>query len=215
MADTAAAGDGPAEDGAPVPEDLGAIESLVWQKLGRATKDRRSPWHTPALATVDRTGAPQVRTLVLRAASREAGLIRLHTDMRAGKVRDVADEPRVQLMFYDKGARLQLRLSGRARVEADGPAADAAWGAATLFARRCYLAPVGPGGHADGPTSGLPAALEAREPSLEESLAGRGNFAVLLVEAERLEFLHLAVTGHRRGFVARQGDGWERGWLVP
>lgn len=195
--------------------DLAEAERLLWQKLARATKDRRSPWHTPALATVDAEGAPQVRTLVLRAADRGAGLLRLHSDARAGKVRDVGREPRVQLIFYDKAARLQLRLSGLARVEQAGAAADSAWGAATLFARRCYLAPVAPGAVADAPVSGLPAALEGREPTAQESEAGRRNFSVLLVEAVRLEFLHLAVTGHRRGFMERCGQDWARGWLVP
>lgn len=195
---------------------LDEAEALLWQRLARAAKDRRSPWHTPALATVDASGAPQVRTLVLRAVDRASALLRLHTDRRAGKVHDVAGESRVQLLFYDKAARLQLRLSGVARAEGGGATADAAWAAATLFARRCYLAPTGPGEAAPGPVSGLPAALEQREPTAEESAEGRANFAVLLVDVRRLEFLHLAVTGHRRGYVEHTGPGiWTRGWLVP
>lgn len=198
------------------PNGLEEAESLLWQRLARASKDRRAPWHTPALATVDADGAPQVRTLVLRAADRATGLVRLHTDHRAGKVRDLAGEPRAQLLFYDKAARLQLRLGGLARVEQAGTPADSAWAAATLFARRCYLAPVAPGAAAGGPTSGLPAALEQREPTADESAEGRRNFSVLLLVVQRLEFLHLAVTGHRRGFMQQSRSGiWTRGWLVP
>jgi hypothetical protein len=196
---------------------LDTAEAALWQTLGRASRDRRAPWHTPVLATVGADGAPQARVLVLRDASRSRRMIRLHTDRRTEKADAIGREPRVALLFYDFGAKLQLRLSGTARIEGEGPAADAAWAATTLFARRCYQAPIAPGARAEAPTSGLPPELEGREPTLEESEAGRANFAVLLVEAARLEFLHLAVTGHRRGLFCydRAQDRWEGRWLIP
>ena len=193
-----------------------ALEHL-WQTLGRAAHDRRSPWHTPVLASVGLDGAPQARVLVLREVSRELRLLRLHTDARTPKVAEIAADPRVSVLCYDAAARLQLRLGGRARTEVDGPVAERAWADANLFARRCYTAPLAPGVAADGPTSGLPPELERREPTAYESLAGRGNFGTILLTVDRLEFLHLAVTGHRRGlFKWDSGSSlWTGGWLVP
>ncbi len=193
-----------------------ALEAL-WQRLGRAARDRRAAWHTPVLATVGLDGTPQARVLVMREANRAGRLLRLHSDTRTGKVREIAAEPRVSLLLYDPGARLQLRLSGLARVETHGPIAERAWADANLFARRCYTAPLAPGAIADGPVSGLPPELEGREPTVEESLLGRDNFSVVLIAAERLEFLHLAVTGHRRGVFDWDGEGnrWSGRWLVP
>lgn len=196
---------------------LATAEARLWQALGRAAKDRRSPWHTPVLATVAADGAPQARVLVLRQVERDARLLRLHSDARTPKVAQIRAEPRVSLLLYDPGARLQLRIAGLARADHDGAVADRAWADANLFARRCYTAPVAPGALADGPTSGLPAELEKREPTAEESLAGRRNFATILLVAHRLEFLHLAVTGHRRGAFDwdEQTKQWIGQWLVP
>ncbi|MFN7177237.1 MAG: pyridoxamine 5'-phosphate oxidase family protein [Thermaurantiacus sp.] len=197
--------------------DLQEAEDAIWQMLARATRDRRSAWHTPVLATVGTDGAPQARVLVLRAVDRRARLLRLHTDVRTAKVDEIRKEPRASLLLYDPGARLQLRASGIARIEHVSQAADTAWSATRLLGRRCYTAPDAPGSTAPGPVSGLPPELESREPTPEESEAGRPNFAVLLVELLRLEFLQLAFAGHRRGAFAHDaGTGaWAGRWLVP
>ncbi len=195
--------------------DLALAEDALWARLNRAVRDRRSPWHTPVVATTGHDGRPRARVMVLRGVDRTDGLLRFHTDSRAAKVAEVVRMPGVALLFYDAGAKLQLRIEGEGRIEAQGPVADAAWAVTRPFSRRCYLAPVGPGSTACGPTSGLPPALEEAEPSLAESEAGRAHFAVLLVSARALEFLWLAVTGHRRGRFERVEGGWAGRWLVP
>lgn len=196
-------------------DSLDVAQGQIWQRLTRAAVDRRSAWHTPALATISGDGAPRVRTLVLRGVDRADGMLRLNSDMRSGKVAEIGANRAVCVHFYDKAARLQLIADGDAVVDHGGPAADAAWARATLFARRCYVAPVGPGALADGPTSGLPLSLETREPTVEESAVGRARFCVLLIRLRRLEFLQLAVTGHRRGAFDRTDAGWQGQWLVP
>lgn len=195
--------------------DLDSALEALWQRLGRAARDRRSPWHTPVVATVGRDGRPRARVMVLRGVDRAGAELRLHTDIRVPKVAEVAAGPRVSLLFYDAPGKLQLRLEGEARIERDGPAADAAWAASRPFSRRCYLAPVAPGTVSAGPTSGLPPELEGVEPSLEASEAGRQHFALLLVRAGALEFLWLAFGGHRRGRFERAGEGWQGSWLIP
>ncbi len=196
-------------------DDLAQAETALWSRLGRAVRDRRSPWHTPAVATTAPDGAPRARIMVLRAVDRSSGLFRLHTDARAAKAADLAATPRAALLFYDPGAKLQLRVEGPARVETATPAADLAWAATRPFSRRCYTAPHPPGSTAPAPTSGLPPELESREPTPAESEAGRPHFAILLVESVRLEFLFLAVTGHRRGCFDRSEAGWQGRWLIP
>jgi hypothetical protein len=191
-----------------------ALDAL-WQRLGRATRDRRSAWHTPVVATVGADGQPSARVMVLRGVDRAGGMLRLHTDLRTAKVGEIAANPRVALLFYDAGAKLQLRLEGDARIEAGGPAADQAWAATRLLGRRCYTAPVAPGTPADGPVSGLPPALEGREPTPEESESGRPHFSVLLVQARALEFLYLAMTGHVRARFEATPEGWAGRFLIP
>ena len=58
----------------------------AWAMIGRGVADRRSAFHTPVVATVDETGAPSQRVMVLRAADSAARTLRLHTDQRFGKV---------------------------------------------------------------------------------------------------------------------------------
>jgi pyridoxine/pyridoxamine 5'-phosphate oxidase len=194
---------------------LATAGDALWQRLGRATKDRRSAWHTPVVATVSPEGLPSARVMVLRGADRATATLRLHTDVRAAKVAHLRRNPGVAILFYDAGAKLQLRVEGEGRIEADGPAADAAWAATRLLGRRCYTAPVAPGAPADGPVSGLPAHLEAREPTLDESETGRPNFSALVVRIRALEFLYLAMTGHIRGRFEASDEGWDGHFLIP
>lgn len=192
-------------------DDLTAIEADLWARLARGKADRKSPWHTPVVATAD----GDLRIMVLRHVDRAAGSLRFHTDARSPKVAAIAKTAQASVLFYDPGAKLQLRCSGRAAIAATGAASDAAWSVSSAASRRCYLAPTAPSSAADGPTSGLPADYESRLPTLAESEAGRANFATLLITLDRIDWLYLAHDGHRRALFERTGDQWAAGWLIP
>jgi hypothetical protein len=192
-------------------DDLAAIEADLWARLARGKADRKSAWHTPVVGTAE----GELRVMVLRHVDRAAGTLRFHTDRRSPKVAAFASNDRASVLFYDPGAKLQLRCSGRAQLSTDSPATDAAWAASSAASRRCYLAPFAPSSRADQPTSGLPAAFETSLPTLAESEAGRGNFAALTVTLDRIDWLYLAHDGHRRALFERGGDQWAAGWLVP
>jgi pyridoxine/pyridoxamine 5'-phosphate oxidase len=199
------------------PDDLDDVRSDIWKRLGRAAKDRRSAMHTPVVATIGADGAPNQRVMVLRAFDPAQCLLRFHTDSRAAKVADLAKGAAVSVLFYDAQAKRQFRLTGTAWTETDTALADHAWSASTLFARRCYLADPAPGTVSAMPVSGLAADIEGRVPADEaEVAAARENFAILLARIERIEFLHLAHTGHRRAmFHAGPEGAWTGQWLVP
>ena len=192
-------------------DDLAAIEADLWARLGRGKADRKSPWHTPAVGTAD----GELRIMVLRHVDRGAATLRFHTDARSPKVGSIAANPRVAVLFYDPGAKLQLRCSGAGRIAVAGAATDAAWAASAVASRRCYLAPVAPSSIAETPTSGLPPVFEQRLPTLAESEAGRVNFATLTVMLDRIDWLYLAHDGHRRAQFQRSGNHWAARWLVP
>lgn len=199
------------------PDDLGEMLADVWQRLGRAAKDRRAAMHTPVVATIAADGSPSQRVMVLRAFDRASATLRFHTDARAAKVDEIGTVSAVSVLAYDAPAKRQFRLTGVARIETATAAADGAWDEATLFARRCYLADPAPGTVTDIPLSGLPAEIEGRKPADDQEVApGRANFALLLAEIQTVEFLHLAHTGHRRAIFRRAPDGdWHGQWLVP
>ena len=191
---------------------LDALET-AWRLLARGAADRRSPVHTPVVASVDVDGAPDARVMVLRAALRTTAQLRFHTDARSPKCVALDGRP-VSVLAYHPGEAVQLRLSGTAQVVCDGPEVDRIWAASTPFARRCYLLESAPGTPIAAPASGLPAWVEGRKPDEAELVPARANFALVLIDIAAIDWLHLAQEGHRRAvFVA--ADGWRGEWRVP
>jgi hypothetical protein len=171
--------------------------------LVRGAADRRSPFHTPTLATIGLDGAPQARTVVLRAVSPEELSARVHTDLRSAKAAELTADPRATLHFYDARHQVQVRLSGRAEL-LSGDAAEPYWTASRPMSRRCYAADPAPGVPIPAP---LPAPLD--------DTGGRPNFAAILLRVDSLEWLWLWSEGHRRArFRWRQAE-WAGEWLAP
>jgi pyridoxamine 5'-phosphate oxidase len=179
-------------------------------RLARSPRDRKSPLHAPVVVS-----APaDARVMVLRAFDQASAVLRFHTDSRSPKVAAIAADPRMAALFYDKSAKIQIRVRGMGRIESGGPVADAAWASSHNFARRCYLGD-GPGSYSDVPTSGLPPEFEGVEPDDEQLVPARENFAVLLIEVQEVDWLYLAHTGHVRAQFTRAGDSWEGRWVTP
>lgn len=192
---------------------LHAILLDVGERLGQAARSRKAAMHTPVIGTAD----GDLRIMVLRECDAELTRLRFHTDARSPKVALLRVQPAVSLLAYDPAERIQIRARGIAWVEQSGPVADAAWVAATTFARRCYLTTAAPGALAAEPWSGLPPEFEGVNPAEDQLLPARANFAVVLVALTELDWLHLAHNGHRRAKFSRgdAGQPWQGTWAVP
>jgi hypothetical protein len=191
---------------APGPATLDAALADACRLLTRGVGDRRSPFHTPTLATVTAAGLPTLRTVVLRSFDAEARQLRVHTDRRSAKYAELQAAPQAALHGYDAAAQVQIRLGGRVSRHADDPLADAAWAGSHPGSRLCYAVTPGPGTPAAAPPT-APQALDA---------AARGNFAALVLQFDTLEWLWLAAAGHRRAHFAWNAAGdCAASWLVP
>lgn len=179
-------------------------------RLARAAKDRKSPMHVPAVVTSD----VDARGMVLREFDSTACTLRFHTDTRAPKVAAIEADPRMAVLFYDKASKIQIRVRGTGQILRDAPITQQAWDNGSNFARRCYLGE-GPGAQSDEPTSGLPSDLEGIEPSDEQLIPARDNFAVLLITITEVDWLYLAHTGHVRALFERSSDEWSGRWISP
>ncbi len=197
---------------APFRADPDAALREIWRRLARGAADRRSGLHVVQLATVGADGGPRVRSVVLRGVEPSAARLRVHTDRRSGKWAEIAADPRAELHAYDARAKLQVRLRGALRALAAGPEADAAWAATGPGSRTAYRAAIAPGAPLDDPAAADPDP-GTRAPADPE--AGRDRFAVLLLEATRIEWLWLAHGGHRRALHERGPQGWTGGWIAP
>ena len=193
-------------------ETLDDVRTDCMNRLIRASLDRKSPMHTPVIVT----GDVDARVMVLRAYDSATGILRLHTDARAPKAQVIAADPRVAALFYDKGAKIQIRARGQGQIMTSGPEVDSVWAESTNFARRCYLGD-GPGGASDMPTSGLPPEFEGVEPDDAQLIPARENFALLLITITALDWLYLAHTGHVRAQFSREDQGaeWQGRWVTP
>ena len=196
----------------PYYDDIAACHGELWRRLRDGVGDRRSPFHTPALGTVDPHGRPQVRTVVLRGVDRAAGTLRVHTDRRAEKASEVAAARMASLHVYDRDAKIQVRVEGTATLHTDDAVAEAAWAVAQASSRATYAIDPGPG---TAIREGGDYRLGSEAEAWDGAEAGRGNFAVVTVRAERLEFLYLDRRGHRRALWLRSDGGWVESWLVP
>ncbi|WP_373354943.1 pyridoxamine 5'-phosphate oxidase family protein [Pseudoroseicyclus sp. CXY001] len=118
----------------------------------------------------------------------------VHTDAATAKVAELKADPRAALLIWDEAAALQLRLTGRARVETGASAAD--WAAAR---QENYGKQPAPGMViAEGGAWELRPAPEA--------------FATVTLDVAALEVLHLGAAHRRARFEA---PGWGGAWLVP
>lgn len=189
-------------------DDLEETLRHAWACLARGVNDRRSPFHTPSLATIGLDGRPRMRTVVLRGVDVAARTLRCHTDLRGLKVAEIARDPRVALHGYDARAKLQIRVEGSAVVHADDAIADEAWAGSRSMSRACY-------GVAPAPGSEIEAPGAFRLPSEAAEIdAGRPNFSAALIHVERIETLYLDFGGHRRAAFDVAAGGAGR-WLTP
>ena len=180
--------------------DLAGTLKFAWQMVGRGVHDRRSAFHTPVLATQSPSG-PQARVLVLRALDVPTRTLTFHTDTRSAKLLQLQADNRVALTFYDAPRKTQLRMNGTARLHAGDALSQQRFKSSRPSSLRCYTG-AQPGAVSESPTSGLPAALEWREPEWAELQAAEANFAVLNVCVAQLEWLHLHTAGQRRALFA-------------
>ena len=75
------------------------------------------------------------------------------------------------------------------------------------MSRACYQIETGPGTEIPAPGT---AVYDSGCPD-----EGRANFAVLMAEVLRMEWLYLAARGHARARFERAGDSWSGCWLAP
>ncbi|WP_342148510.1 pyridoxamine 5'-phosphate oxidase family protein [Methylorubrum sp. SB2] len=193
----------------PFYDDLAAFRAEAWRRLAEGAETGRSPFHTPALATVDARGQPRLRTVVLRAADGAGGTLRFHCDARSDKAREIEAGSGAALHVYDAGAKLQLRIEGTARLHRDDALAEAAWTGSRAMSRVCYGV---------DPAPGTPLALGDAYSMPDESpdsRIGRENFSAVVVRVMRLDLLYLDRRGHRRAVFSREGEGWTERWVAP
>jgi pyridoxamine 5'-phosphate oxidase len=167
-------------------EQQSGILTAQWATLVRGAVDSKHDWHWPVMGTIgrlasDTTPWPQLRTVVLRKTYPHLRRLEVHSDSRAGKLLDIAQQPQVMMHFYEQRSRTQLRLACHAVVHQDDAISEDAWNKLPPSSQTQYL---------DGPTLTMT----------------QQHFAVIHLEVRELEWLWLAREGHQRTKFVYQSE---------
>ena len=192
-----------------LPQSLPGVLDAVWTRIGAALDGRWPAWALPALVTVAEDGAPRARVLALRSVDRDARQFVFHTDARSDKVRDIAGEPRASLLFFDRDDAVQVRFDGVATVHHVDPVASAAWRNASELRRAACGVEAEPGSPLDASQHFDALAVTP------DADAAFTNFAVVVVEADAVDWLWLGPQDMRRARFAWTGGRWSSSWIVP
>ena len=179
--------------------------------LVNGARNRRSPFHTPSVATIDQSGMPQIRTVVLRDADAQKAWLRFNTDKRSQKIEEIARNHEGAMHFYDADAKVQLRVACEFR-RATEEECDAIWEKTPAMSRECYQVIQAPGTIISDP---LDTSFDRGEDK-----EGRVNFQPIFAHVRSIEWLYLAASGHRRAlFKMNNVDAHQYSvdmqWLVP
>ena len=181
----------------------------AWRLICTGATDRKSSFHLPTIATVDRDGAPNLRTVVLREVDPDRRTLRFHTDNRSPKIQELKTEPRVALHAYDPALQTQLRFAGHAKIHHRDTPSQTAWEESAPMSRLCYAAPDATGAIVSVPPTAL---------RLNDVRDGEGyeNFCAVVLTVVRLEWLYLGASGHQRALFEWDANGFvSANWVAP
>jgi pyridoxamine 5'-phosphate oxidase len=184
------------------------IRETIGELLHAATT-KRSPFTVMQLATVDANGAPKARGVVLREASDER--MTLITDLRSPKAKEISAQAHVALSGYDTDSCVQLRIEGRAQINADEERRRSFWNTLRPHTHLLYRSPLAPGTEVSAPEETHTGA----EPHPLDSAELYEHFGLVDVVIDCFDWLDLSSEPPIRCRFARIGDSWEASWLAP
>ncbi len=181
------------------PSDLAAFLDLAWQRLGRGVADRRSDARHISFATVSPEGWPEVRTVVMRKASRAEGVVEVHTDAASAKIASLAAEPRAELLVWDAKPRLQIRMAAQVQVLTGAEVSDL-WARVPDASRAAY---------GKSPVQGTPISNAHGYRETRDADA----FTVLRCQLQKIDLVELGDVHRRATYLA--AENWVGQWRVP
>ena len=176
-------------------ETLDGTQAMVWDRLHVSARDSA----LVAFATVSKDGLPEVRTVVLRDADRNARTLEIYTDLQSDKITSLQAHPHASVVLWDETTSLQIRLQAEV-VILSGAAVRDRWMAVPDHSKISY-------GVTPAPGQVIPESTAyTKAPNAEV-------FAVLSCRVAHIDAVYLGRI-HRRAAFSQVGD-WAGNWLAP
>ncbi len=194
--------------------DLDKVYLKIWDLLNLGLLNRDSPFHLPVFICGEYKGFDG-RIVVLRGIDKKNKSLWFHTDIRSKKIKILKSTSLGSFLFYDKNEKIQLRISGKIKINYQNNISKRAWEKTIHMSRQCYLGTNTPGTNSAVPTSGLTENIDNFKYTMEESEVGYKNFCLIETFITSIEWLYLAAKGHRRAQFILDGDTVKKKWIIP
>lgn len=195
----------------PLMEPIDRFRDLLAQATA-VSRDRLPEPTAFSLGTVDATGQPSVRIVLLKNAD-ERGFV-FYTNYESRKGRELLATHRAAMCFHWQALEVQVRVEGTVETVSDTEA-DA------YFASRARGSQLGAWASIQSRPMANPSDLDARLAEMERRFAGGAvprppHWSGFRVAPDRIEFWkNMPSRLHVRHVYVRDGDGWTVTQLYP
>jgi len=198
----------------PYYNNLDKVYSKIWELLKLGLEHRDKPFHIPVFICGNESKFDG-RIVVLRGIDSKENKIWFHSDKRSNKIQILRSNSKGVFLFYDKDEKIQLRISGKTKINFQNEITKNSWKKTAHMSRQCYLGEMAPGSEVLEPTSGLSNDVDNLKYSVEQSEIGYKNFCVIETFIQSIEWLYLAAKGHRRAYFTIENNFVKKKWLIP
>ena len=191
------------------------ILSNIISLLKKGLTDRKHGFHCPIFSNIAENKNISSRVVVLRKFDWIDLVLNFHTDYRSKKVDEISINPNTFFVFYVSKDRTQVKINTMSKINYKNEITKKSWNLTNLSSRKCYLAEQAPSSKTDFSEDSLPNHLKGIDPNKKESEEGYKNFVVVENKIQKIEWLYLSSSGHRRLLINFEKNINKFQWLIP
>ena len=191
---------------------LNKILEQVWKAIKDGVKDGSSSFHISTISTINLQGYPSSCSVVIRNLNQAKRIISFNTDTRSYKWKELETNSQLELHFYDSKLKIQIRISGTAILHYNDLEWENAWNKSEEMSKICYSSRFSPSSKIDDPMETDNLIKNIKREQIEK---GKKNFGKINVKINKIDWLYLHHTGHRRALFKFHKNNIGMSWIAP